>query len=110
MGILIINLSTFLSMLKCPNAQMEAEIEQFKAESSQQEKNNNSRLRDIYKQQKKTESQAEDYEQQTSVISKILDDVKAGIEIIISIAVRYGSIWYSLGKQRNLLCFSEVLN
>lgn len=84
---------------------MEAEIEQFKEESSQQEKNNNSRLRNIYKQQKKTESQAEDYEQQTSVISKILDDVKAGMEMIISIAVHYGSIWYSLEKQRNLLCF-----
>lgn len=89
---------------------MEAEIEQFKEESSQQEQNNNSWLRDIYKQQKKTESQADDYEQQTSVISKILDDVKAGMEMIVSIAVRYGSIWYSLGKQRNLLYFSEVLN
>lgn len=66
-------------MLKRFCVKMEAEIEQFKEESSQQEKNNNSQLRDIDKQQKQTESWAEDYERQTSVISKILDDVRAGM-------------------------------
>ncbi|XP_075881494.1 coiled-coil domain-containing protein 114 isoform X3 [Nelusetta ayraudi] len=65
--------------LKDRISQMDAEIEQFKEESSQQEKNNNSRLGDIDKQQKQTESWAEDYERQTSVISKILDDVRAAI-------------------------------
>lgn len=68
-----------LSVLKWFCVKMEAEIEQFKEESSQQEKNNNSQLRDIDKQQKQTESWAEDYERQTSVISKILDDVRAGM-------------------------------
>lgn len=68
-----------LSVLKWFWVKMEAEIEQFKEESSQQEKNNNSRLGDIDKQQKQTESWAEDYERQTSVISKILDDVRAGM-------------------------------
>lgn len=68
-----------LSVLKWFWVKMEAEIEQFKEESSQQEKNNNSRLGDIDKQQEQTESWAEDYERQTSVISKILDDVRAGM-------------------------------
>lgn len=68
-----------LSVLKWFWVKMEAEIEQFKEESSQQEKNNNSRLGDIDKQQKQTESWAEDYEQQTSVINKILDNVRAGM-------------------------------
>lgn len=58
---------------------MQAEIEQFKEESSLQEKHINSRLRDIDRFQKTTEAWAEDYERQTSVISKILDDVRAGI-------------------------------
>lgn len=66
---------------------MMAEIEQFKEESSQQEKNNNSRLRDIDRQREKTESSAEDYERQTSVISKILDDVRAGRTVIVVVIV-----------------------
>lgn len=66
---------------------MKAEIEQFKEESSQQEKNNNSRLRDIDRQREKTESSAEDYERQTSVISKILDDVRAGRTVIVVVIV-----------------------
>lgn len=67
------------SLLKWFCAKMQAEIEQFKDESSLQEKNTNSRLRDIDRLQKTTEAWAEDYERQTSVISKILDDVQAGI-------------------------------
>lgn len=68
-----------LSLLKWFRAKMQAEIEQFKEESSLQEKHNNSQLTDIDRLQKTTEAWAEDYERQTSVISKILDDVRAGI-------------------------------
>lgn len=69
------------SLLKWFCVKMQAEIEQFKEESSRQEKRINSRLRDIDRLQKTTEDWAEDYERQTSVISKILDDIRAGINL-----------------------------
>lgn len=69
-------------MLKCVNLQMQAEIEQFRVAGLQQEKDHRSCLRDIDRQQKQTESQAEDYENQASIISKILDEIKTGLETI----------------------------
>lgn len=54
-------------------------MEQFHAEGLQQERNHRSLLRDIDQQQKEIESQAEDYENQASIISKILDQIKTGL-------------------------------
>lgn len=68
--------------MKRVNLQTQAEIEQFRVAGLQQEKDHHTWLRDIDKQQNKTESQAEDYENQASIISKILDDIKTGLETI----------------------------
>lgn len=81
-SLVISNLYTYLTVLKCVNLQMQAEIEQFRVAGLQQEKDHHSCLRDIDKQQKQTESQAEDYENQASIISKILDEIKTGLEMI----------------------------
>ncbi|XP_037620715.1 coiled-coil domain-containing protein 114 isoform X2 [Sebastes umbrosus] len=62
----------------------QAEIEQFRVASLQQEQDHRSLLRDIVEQQKETESQAEDYENQAGIMSKILDEVKTGVNSIFS--------------------------
>ncbi|XP_074500126.1 coiled-coil domain-containing protein 114 isoform X3 [Sebastes fasciatus] len=64
--------------------QTQAEIEQFRVASLQQEQDHRSLLRDIDEQQKETESQAEDYENQAGIMSKILDEVKTGVNSIFS--------------------------
>ncbi|XP_068567821.1 coiled-coil domain-containing protein 114 [Cebidichthys violaceus] len=62
----------------------QAEIQQFRVAGLQQEQDHRSLLRDIDEQQKKSESQAEDYENQASIISKILDEIKTGVNSIFS--------------------------
>lgn len=69
-------------MLKCVNLQIQAEIEQFRVASLQQEQDHRSLLRDIDEQQKEIESQAEDYDNQASIISNILDKIKTGLSTI----------------------------
>nr|XP_046239300.1 coiled-coil domain-containing protein 114 isoform X1 [Scatophagus argus]XP_046239301.1 coiled-coil domain-containing protein 114 isoform X1 [Scatophagus argus] len=67
-----------------PRKQIQAEIEQFRVSGLQRENDHCSLLRDIDEQQKKTESQAEDYENQASIISKVLDEIKTGVNSIFS--------------------------
>ncbi len=64
------------------NLQIQAEIEQFRVEGLQKEQDHRSLLRDIDERQKETESQTEDYDNQASVISKILDEIKTGLGTI----------------------------
>ena len=63
--------------------QIQAETEQFRVAGLQQEQDHRSLLRDIDEQQKETQSQAEDYENQASIMSKILDEIKIGLQLII---------------------------
>ncbi|XP_068599028.1 coiled-coil domain-containing protein 114 [Brachionichthys hirsutus] len=65
-------------------SQVKADIEQFREMSLQQEEDHRSLLRDTDEQQKKSTRQAEDYETQTSIISRILDEVKIGVNGIFS--------------------------
>ncbi|XP_041815303.1 coiled-coil domain-containing protein 114 isoform X2 [Chelmon rostratus] len=65
-------------------SQIQAEIEQFRVAGLQQEQDHHSLLTEIDKRQKESESQAEDYEKQASNISKILDEVKTGMNSIFS--------------------------
>ncbi|KAL7408573.1 hypothetical protein ABVT39_025779 [Epinephelus coioides] len=65
-------------------SQIQAEIEQFRVAGLQQEQNHRSLLRDIDEQQKAAESQAEDYENQASILSKILDEIRTGVNSIFS--------------------------
>uniref|UniRef100_A0A8C4DVU3 Outer dynein arm docking complex subunit 1 n=1 Tax=Dicentrarchus labrax TaxID=13489 RepID=A0A8C4DVU3_DICLA len=65
-------------------SQIQAEIEQFRVAGLKQEQDHRSLLRDIDEQQKETESQAEDYEHQASIISKTLDEIKTGVNSIFS--------------------------
>ncbi|XP_056242579.1 coiled-coil domain-containing protein 114 isoform X1 [Seriola aureovittata] len=65
-------------------SQIQEEMEQFRVKGLQQEHNHRSLLRDIDEQQKETECQAEDYENQASIISKILDEIKTGVNSIFS--------------------------
>ncbi|XP_031708682.1 coiled-coil domain-containing protein 114 isoform X1 [Anarrhichthys ocellatus] len=62
----------------------QAEIQQFRVAGLQQEQDHRSLLKDIDEQQKESESQAEDYENQASIISKILDEIKTGVNSIFS--------------------------
>ncbi|XP_068450833.1 coiled-coil domain-containing protein 114 isoform X2 [Clinocottus analis] len=62
----------------------QAEIQQFRVAGLQQEQDHRSLLRDIEEQQKVSESQAEDYESQGSIIRKILDQIKTGVNSIFS--------------------------
>lgn len=73
--------NTFINWpaLKSVNLQIEEEREQFRVNGLQQEHNHQSLLRDIDEQQKETECQAEDYENQANVMSKILDEIKIGL-------------------------------
>ncbi|XP_073325300.1 coiled-coil domain-containing protein 114 [Pagrus major] len=65
-------------------SQIQAEIEQFQEASLKQEQDHRSLLRGIDEQQKETKSQAEDDENQASIISKILDKTKTGLTSIFS--------------------------
>lgn len=72
----------YLSLLKCVNLQMQADMEQFQVAGLQKKNEHGGKLRDIKKQQGQTESQAEASENQAGVIGRILDDVKTGLEWI----------------------------
>ncbi|XP_067443059.1 coiled-coil domain-containing protein 114 isoform X1 [Thunnus thynnus] len=65
-------------------SQIQGEMEQFHVEGLQQERDHRSLLRDIDERQNKTKSQAEDYENQASIISKVLDQIKTGVNSIFS--------------------------
>ncbi|XP_042365878.1 coiled-coil domain-containing protein 114 [Plectropomus leopardus] len=65
-------------------SQIQAEIEQFRVAGLKHEEDHRSLVRDINEQQKTTQSQAEDYENQASIISKILDEVKTGVNSTFS--------------------------
>ncbi|XP_030274799.1 coiled-coil domain-containing protein 114 isoform X2 [Sparus aurata] len=65
-------------------SQIQAESEQCQEAGLKQEQDHRSLLRDIVEQQKETESQAEDYEQQASIISEILDKIKTELNSIFS--------------------------
>lgn len=54
-------------------------MEQFCVEGLQHEQDHRSLLRDIDERQNETKSQAEDYENQASTISEILDQIKTGL-------------------------------
>lgn len=68
--------------MACVCLQIQAESEQCQEAGLKQEQDHRSLLRDIVEQQKETESQAEDYEQQASIISEILDKIKTGLGTI----------------------------
>ncbi|KAM8758105.1 coiled-coil domain-containing protein 114 isoform 2-T2 [Acanthopagrus schlegelii] len=65
-------------------SQIQAESEQCQEAGLKQEQDHRSLLRDINEQQKETESQAEDYEHQASIISEILDKIKTELNSIFS--------------------------
>ncbi|XP_078103604.1 coiled-coil domain-containing protein 114 [Sander vitreus] len=65
-------------------SQIQAETERFRVAGLQQEQDHRSLLRDIDEQQKETQSQADDYENQASIMSKILDEIKTGVNSIFS--------------------------
>ncbi|XP_072239223.1 coiled-coil domain-containing protein 114 isoform X2 [Leuresthes tenuis] len=60
------------------------EMEQFRSKGLQREQDHRSLLRDIEVQQKETESKAWDFESKANIISKILDEIKTGVNSIIS--------------------------
>lgn len=62
--------------------QIQEEMEQFRVKGLQQEQEHLSLLRDIERQQKETESQAEDYENQANAMSTVLDKIKTGSAVI----------------------------
>lgn len=68
--------------MACVCLQIQAESEQCQEAGLKQEQDHRSLLRDIVEQQKETESQAEDYEQQASIVSEILDKIKTGLGTI----------------------------
>ncbi|XP_029007956.1 coiled-coil domain-containing protein 114 [Betta splendens] len=70
--------------LKDQISQIQAEMEQFRADLSQQEQAHASMLGELDDQQKETELQAEDYENQANIISNILDEIKTGVNSIFS--------------------------
>ncbi|XP_026161678.1 coiled-coil domain-containing protein 114 isoform X2 [Mastacembelus armatus] len=63
---------------------IQGQMEQFRVENLQREQDHHFLLRDIDQQQKENESQAEDYEIQANIISKILDEIKTGVNSIFS--------------------------
>lgn len=58
--------------------QIQAEIQHFRAKSLQKEKDHDSFLADMEEKQTKLQSQAEDYENQASMIDELLGNVKTG--------------------------------
>ncbi|XP_018556179.1 coiled-coil domain-containing protein 114 [Lates calcarifer] len=65
-------------------SQIQEEMEQYRVKGLQQEHDHRSLLRDIDEQQKETEFQVQDYENQASIISKILDEIKTGVNSTFS--------------------------
>uniref|UniRef100_A0A672FMQ7 Coiled-coil domain containing 114 n=1 Tax=Salarias fasciatus TaxID=181472 RepID=A0A672FMQ7_SALFA len=69
----------------CLNLQIEAEIKQIQVRGLQQEQDHRAKLRAIDQQRKETEAQTEDYENQAGVISNVLDEIKTGVNSILSV-------------------------
>ncbi|KAK2861945.1 hypothetical protein Q5P01_001478 [Channa striata] len=65
-------------------SEIKGEMEQFQLKSLQQEQDHRTLLKHISDQQKVTKSQAEDFENQANIISKILDEIKKGVNSIFS--------------------------
>ncbi|XP_029950711.1 coiled-coil domain-containing protein 114 [Salarias fasciatus] len=65
--------------------QIEAEIKQIQVRGLQQEQDHRAKLRAIDQQRKETEAQTEDYENQAGVISNVLDEIKTGVNSILSV-------------------------
>ncbi|KAG7493384.1 hypothetical protein JOB18_007570 [Solea senegalensis] len=63
---------------------MQEEMEHFRMKGLQQEHDHRSLLRDIDGQLKETESKADHYESKASIISKILDKIKTGVNSTFS--------------------------
>ncbi|XP_022065480.1 coiled-coil domain-containing protein 114 [Acanthochromis polyacanthus] len=78
-------------------SQIQEEMEQFQVKGLQQEQDHQSQLRDIEEKRKEIELQAEDYENQGSSISKILDEIMTGINSIFS------KLEYDRSKAEDLL-------
>ncbi|KAM7402314.1 hypothetical protein PAMP_017561 [Pampus punctatissimus] len=78
-------------------SQIRGEMEHFNVEGLQQERDHRSLLSDIDERQKETESQAEDYENQTNIISKILDQIKTGLACIF---LKYIQMQFDTHKKR----------
>ncbi|XP_029920369.1 coiled-coil domain-containing protein 114 isoform X2 [Myripristis murdjan] len=64
--------------------QIQAKMEQFQVERLQQKEVQQTLLRDIEGCQRGTESKAEEYEKEASVVSKTLDQIKTGLNSILS--------------------------
>lgn len=77
------------------NLQMQAEMAQFRVTGLQKENERGGKLRDIKKQQDKTESRVEDFENQAGIIGSILEEVKTGLEWVYF--TRLGFILIILG-------------
>ncbi|XP_068172351.1 coiled-coil domain-containing protein 114 [Antennarius striatus] len=63
-------------------SQVQADIEQFRKTSLQQEEDHCSLLRDTDEQQKKILHQLEDYDKQSSIMSRILEEIKTGVNSV----------------------------
>ncbi|XP_041836702.1 coiled-coil domain-containing protein 114 [Melanotaenia boesemani] len=63
---------------------IQEEMEQFQFKGLQWEQDRRALLRDTEEKQKETESKAQDYENQANIISKILDEIKTGVNSIVS--------------------------
>lgn len=74
--------------------QVKEEMQKFHFEGLQREQKHHSLLKDTQEKLKRTESQAESYENQAGILCKILDEIKAG-------SVRFFLIFF---KCYNLLC------
>ncbi|AWP07915.1 putative coiled-coil domain-containing protein 114-like, partial [Scophthalmus maximus] len=64
--------------------QIQEEMENFRVKGLEQEHDRGSLLRDIDEQKKETESQTVNYENQASIITKILEEIKTGVKSTFS--------------------------
>uniref|UniRef100_A0A8D2ZJ04 Outer dynein arm docking complex subunit 1 n=1 Tax=Scophthalmus maximus TaxID=52904 RepID=A0A8D2ZJ04_SCOMX len=64
--------------------QIQEEMENFRVKGLEQEHDRGSLLRDIDEQKKETESQTVNYENQASIITKILEEIKTGVSSTFS--------------------------
>uniref|UniRef100_A0A3B5A804 Coiled-coil domain-containing protein 63-like n=1 Tax=Stegastes partitus TaxID=144197 RepID=A0A3B5A804_9TELE len=69
---------------ECVTLQVREEMEQYRAESLEQDQDHRSRLRDADEKRHKAEAQAEEYENQANSMSSVLDEIMTGINSIFS--------------------------
>ncbi|KAM4613743.1 coiled-coil domain-containing protein 114 [Polymixia lowei] len=65
-------------------SQIQGETEQFRVEGLQQEQEHQALLREIDERQRKTESQAGEYQKQSGIVSEVLDQIKTAVNGIFS--------------------------